>query len=227
MSDIIVQCQDVNVSLGGRLVMKGLSMAIHQGDFTVVVGSNGSGKSSLLKLLRQQLLPSTGKISHAPSLKGRIAYCSQSTMDQLCGSMTVLEHLSLYHPKMSFAAVKDYLAACHPTLAEHIHTPVGEFSGGEQQSLALALIVLSKPKLLLLDEHTSALDPKTAQSIMALTKQCVTQYQMTCVMTTHDMDVALAHGDRLLAIKAGQIHCDYLGVEKRQLHRKTLLDMCY
>ena len=227
MSDKLVRCENVSVTLGGRVIMRELNLSINRDDFVMVVGSNGTGKSTLLKLLRQQLMPSSGQVIMDSSLRGHITYCSQSSMDQLCGTMTVKEHVRLYYPQLDFDGVKQHLADCHPTLGEHVTTPVGEFSGGEKQAFVLGLMMLAKPTLLLFDEHTSALDPKTASTIMALTERFVREFQVTCVMTTHHVEDALRYGSRLVAIKNGRVHCDYEGVHKLQLAREDVLAACY
>ena len=227
MSEKLVDCKGVSVTLGGRLIMQELNLSINRGDFVMVVGSNGSGKSTLLKLVQQQVFPSSGQLDIDSMLQGHIAYCSQSPMDQLCESMTVKEHLQLYYPQLDFDRAKDHLADCHPTLGEQVSIPVGEFSGGEKQALVLGLIMLARPRLLLLDEHTSALDPKTASTIMALTERFVRDFQVTCVMTTHNIEDALRYGSRLVAIKDGCVHCDYKDSHKLQLTREDLLSACY
>jgi putative tryptophan/tyrosine transport system ATP-binding protein len=219
--------ESVSCVLGQRTVLTDLSVSINKGDFIVLVGKNGSGKSTFLKLCQETLAPTSGIIHYHDRRQGQVAACTQSPLEQLCPSMTIKEHVTLYHPKMAFDEVKEELASFHPHLSTHTDTPVGHFSGGEQQALVLALILLSRPQLLLLDEHTSALDPGATELIMEITQRNIQRYGVTCVMTTHHMDVALQYGNRLLALQDGRITHDYNQEEKLLLCAQQLMELCY
>ena len=219
--------ESVSCVLGQRTVLNNLSLSIDQGDFIVLVGKNGSGKSTFLKLCQEILHPTSGRIYRDNRYAHRVAACTQSPLDQLCPSMTIKEHVRLYYPSLSFEEVKAELASFHPNLSIHCDIPVGRFSGGEQQALVLALILFARPQLLLLDEHTSALDPAAVSVMMEMTARNIERYGVTCVMTTHDLDIALGYGNRLLALQDGRLMHDFNREDKALLTDQQLMALCY
>jgi putative ABC transport system ATP-binding protein len=228
-------------------ILSGISYLVNQGDFIIILGSNGSGKSSLLKLISQRYQPSIGTIYFEnKSLKNysvkqfsrHIKTLTQNCHESLFTSLTVLENYLLvkqqYEPHLFATQDKrereffaNYLLQFNPNLAAKLDCCVDFLSGGEKQTLALALTVLYPPRILLLDEHTSALDPKTAESIMLLTKEIVQRYQITCLLTTHDLSQAKDYGSRVLALKNGTIHQAFEYDTKRALSKTQLLAACY
>jgi len=129
--------------------------------------------------------------------------------------------------KQNLSTLQEYLARFHVGLAKRINTPVKKLSGGERQILILALCLQHHPDLILLDEHTSALDPKTSVMIMEKTYQEVTKRGITCIMATHNLDFALQYGNRLLAINNGKIIYQVSAQNKLNLTKKDLLVNCY
>ncbi len=216
-------------------------------DFIIVLGSNGSGKSSLLKLMDQRYTASSGKIFlHGKSIEKfsnqdfskKIITLTQNCHDSLFVSLTVLDNYLLVkqrHESKIFSIRQrkereffaNYLQEFNPNLSLKLDQVVEKLSGGEKQALALALSVLYPPEILLLDEHTSALDPKSAQQLMALTHRVVTDHKITCILTTHDLDIAMQYGNRILALKHGKIFKCYDHSEKNALSQTELLAGCY
>lgn len=153
--------------------------------------------------------------------------------------MTVLENCILakqrYETKLlqlsttatEYSFFENYLKPFNLNLADKLNVAVGLLSGGEQQALALALSVLSRPKILLLDEHTSALDPQSAERLMQITEQVIREHQITCILSTHDLDLALNYGDRILALGNGTVLKCIEGEEKGGLQLQDVLKMCY
>ncbi len=247
MNETILQCNRLHFSVAGRqqAIIAGLSLQLNQGDFMVLVGGNGSGKSSLLRLFNGRYTPSHGDIhfkQHALSdykrnnLAKKIVTLNQSVADSLFVDLTVLENAIILDSRFKQApaakktVLQDLQQQLHhylPALSHALHTPVGHLSGGEQQVLALALYLRHKPDLLLLDEHTSALDPTMAEKIMQLTAQIIKEQRLTAVMTVHQPEFALQYGNRLLALRAGQVCLQLDNTEKAVLTKAELLAQCY
>lgn len=233
-----------------RPILEDINLNLNAGDFLIVLGGNGSGKSSLIRLLNQRFALSSGTLQFNQNDLSTLnhAHFSQSvvTIDQdpanaLFFELTVIENCLLtesrYKPSQSsmtkFSMQSErkfyatYLQDFHSSLSFHLDTPVHFLSGGEKQALILALAVLEPPKLLLLDEHTSALDPHQAQRMMECTQRMIQQHNMTALMTTHHLDHALEYGDRLIALKDGKIIFEANYDAKQQLTRQDLLEFCY
>lgn len=228
-----------------QAILDNISYHIAENDFIVVLGSNGSGKSSLLKVIDQRYHATSGKISFAGKsitrysrqfLANKIITLTQNYHESLFTTLTVFENYFLVkHKKRFFSLNKNrereictnYLKKFNENLINKLDTLVDKLSGGEKQALALALAVIYPPKILLLDEHTSALDPNTAKQLMRLTDEIIAQYQMTCIMTTHNLDIALNHGNRILALREGKIYQSIDGEQKKTLDQQALLAACY
>lgn len=196
-----------------RAILDNVSLSINQGDFIVILGSNGSGKSSLLKTLNKTVKPQSGHIVREAK---RIATLGQSIDHSTYASLTVAENCRMVSKK-KLPEVAVTLQRFHPDLPHKLNTPTGRLSGGQRQGLALALCLLSEPDLLLLDEHTSALDPKIAKAIMEITASIE---GVTIAMTTHSLDDALTHGNRLIVMRSGQI---VLESKKEAITKQDLL----
>lgn len=229
MTSTILSLQHVSLQLPSveKPILSDIHYQVKEGDFIVLLGSNGSGKSSLLKLLDNRYQSTSGVIHKAP-------HCTMRTLTQNCHeslftSLTVLENYYLFtlNKKADKHFFADYIKKFNVNLANKLDQTVEKLSGGEKQALALALSVLHPPKILLLDEHTSALDPKSAQQLMALTQQVVSQNHMTCILTTHDLDIALQYGNRILALRNGRMLQVIDDGEKAKLDQTTLLAACY
>lgn len=216
-------------------ILDNLSFAIQPQEFVIILGANGSGKSSLLKLIGGEYLPSKGILKNEAK---RLAYLSQDTSQTLFHDLTVLENCCLNEQKVKATPFrlttrgerqeyKSYLSSFHPHLSHKMDTRVQNLSGGERQSLALALALKQQPDLLLLDEHTSALDPKTAEGIMHRTNESIQQHGLSALMVTHNMQQALDYGSRLIGLKEGQIVLDKTGSYKTNLNKKQLMELYY
>lgn len=221
-----------------RSILSGINYQIAAGDFIIVLGSNGSGKSSLLKLIDRRYQPSSGKIvlddrpiaSYATRIFcQRVKTLTQNTHESLFNSLTVYENYLLIEqgPRRNRAFLQDYLRQFNSNLPNKLDQVVDGLSGGEKQVLALALIVLHPPQILLLDEHTSALDPKTADNVMAITNDIIRQYQITCLLATHDLAIAEQYGNRVLAMKNGCMHHCIDHHDKVLATQTVLLASCY
>ncbi|MFA6409421.1 MAG: ATP-binding cassette domain-containing protein [Gammaproteobacteria bacterium] len=227
-----------------RSVLNNINYKIYPGDFVILLGSNGSGKSSLLKTIDRRTEATTGdillsnkKISHysQKEFASQVITLTQNTVDSLFPSLTVLENcflalerlsiktfLNQQNPKQFFST---HLKQFNNNLAHHFSTHVSVLSGGEQQALVLALSMLHPPKLLLLDEHVSALDPKAAEHLLKFTAKIIDEHKITCVLTTHDLKTALRFGNRLLALSNGKVSREFNEKEKKALTQEDLLNL--
>jgi putative ABC transport system ATP-binding protein len=230
-----------------QLNVNHVSFSVNAGDFIILLGSNGSGKSSLINLINKTYALTSGRILlfnkqlnefSSTKLAKTIVTLTQNTAENLFMDMSIAENARLSHMRGKnlfelenkhtfFKSFKEYLKQFHAGLAERLNTPVNKLSGGERQILTLALQLQHNPDLILLDEHTSALDPKTADLIMEKTYQAISTRKMTCIMTTHNLDFALKYGNRLLAINQGKIVHIVSEKEKAQLTKTDLLQDCY
>ncbi|MBQ8653506.1 MAG: ATP-binding cassette domain-containing protein [Clostridia bacterium] len=211
------------------------SLKIEEGSFVSVVGSNGSGKTSLLNILcgsipvdGGQILIDGKDITHRKEFRryARIGRVYQNPSMGTCPSMTILENLSLADNKgrrygLTAGANKkrigDYKAMLAPLglgLEDKLGIAVGSLSGGQRQTLALLMATMTPIDFLILDEHTAALDPKTAEIVMRLTNSIVQEKKLTTLMVTHNLRYAVEYGDRLLMMHQGQAVLDKSGEEK-------------
>lgn len=241
----MLEVQNIHLRFPGHTqnVLDSISLKVAPQDFIIVLGSNGSGKSSLLKVITGAYQPTKGRIKYGSSLTPlaqkrlpltNMAFLTQDTRDSLFHDMTVLENACLNDLKTQRASFRTstdteknfyqrHLQPYNPKLPEKMDTRVTDLSGGEKQSLALGLALRHHPQLLLLDEHTSALDPKTAQDIMRITAYTIATQKLTALMTTHNVADALQYGNRLIALRDGKIIMDVKGAQKDQLRREDLL----
>lgn len=249
MKTALLSIENVSLKLSGieKPILSHINYQIHQGDFIIILGSNGSGKSSLLKLLDRRYQSTSGNILlhnkplaalSSKEFSHKIITLTQNTHDSLFSSLTVFENYLLVKQRhqsrfFSFRHKKDrdyfagYLQDFNPNLPHKLDQIVDKLSGGEKQALALALSVLYPPEILLLDEHTSALDPKSAHNLMAITQRVVKKHQITCLLTTHDLDIAMQFGNRILALRQGEIFQKIDLDKKIHLTQQDLLAACY
>nr|MCR4789875.1 ATP-binding cassette domain-containing protein [Treponemataceae bacterium] len=226
--------------------LKNINLEINKGDFITVIGSNGAGKSTLYNIIAGTLTPTTGKIYlDASDKKGnpcvrdiskdaeykRASYIGRIFQNPLLGTagkMSLQDNMilcckkgwkglriSLTKKKKEF--FRQQLAQLNMGLEDRLNDNVDQFSGGQRQALTLLMAVLSKPDLLLLDEHTAALDPSNAAMVMELTRKFALEYDLTVMMVTHNMQQALDYGNRLLMMDGGEIILDVSGSEKEKL----------
>lgn len=229
-----------------KVAINGVSLTINDGDFITVIGTNGAGKSTLLNAIAGVFPVDSGKIfiddvdvTHMPEYK-RAKYIGRVFQDPkvgTAGDMWIEENLAMANRrgKKRFLEAgindkerKEYyeiLKSFDLGLEERMTTKVGLLSGGQRQALTLLMATLQKPKLLLLDEHTAALDPKTAKKVLELTDKIINENNLTTFMVTHNMKDALKYGNRLVMMNEGQIILDVSGEEKEKLEVKDLLKM--
>ena len=221
------------------------NLKIDDGQFVSVVGSNGSGKTSMLNIICGSIPIDGGSIvvngTDITKQKDfirhrRIGRVFQDPSKGTCPSMTILENLSIADNKGKTYGLgrgtnhsriehyKEMLAELNLGLEDKLHTKVGALSGGQRQALTLLMATLQKPKLLLLDEHTAALDPKTAAKLLEITEMIVNRDHLTTMMITHNMQDAITHGNRLIMMMEGKIILDIQGEEKKKLTVRNLLD---
>lgn len=230
-----------------RPILNDIEYSIQEGDYVIVLGGNGSGKSSLIKLINSTYPIHSGNILLNGKKLSEWKRChfhqSMVTFTQdvhlsLFDDLSVLENCvmwNLRHKKVSFGMItkrdkkqfEEYLQCYHPNLSSKLDLPVKRLSGGEKQALILGLCLIHPPVLLLLDEHTSAMDPKAAHKLMQRTHEAIRAQKITCIMTTHCLEDALVFGNRLIALKDGKIIFQADGPEKLKLSRADLLEFCY
>lgn len=221
-----------------------LNLHLKPGDFATIIGGNGAGKSTLLNLIAGVFPCDGGKIeldgqdiTFLPEFKrakllGRVF---QDPMRGTAGSMWIEENLALANrrgqsrtlrwgiTKEERAAYREQLKVLELGLEDRLNSKVGLLSGGQRQALTLLMATLQKPKLLLLDEHTAALDPKTAATVLRLTDEFIKRDNLTALMVTHNMKDALAYGNRIIMMNEGRILFDIEGEEKKNLTVEELL----
>ena len=222
-----------------------LSLHLPEGDFVTILGSNGAGKSTLFNTIAGTYTPDSGKvyldgkdITALPDYRRskQIGRLFQDPLKGTAPNMTIEENLALAylranHTKSPFSMVskadraefRDRLRMLNLGLEERMDQPVGLLSGGQRQALTLLMATLVTPKILLLDEHTAALDPGTAEIVLELTKKIVAENNITCLMITHNMASALALGNRTIMMADGRIVLDIGGEERRGLTADDLL----
>lgn len=228
-----------------KQALKDLSLTLKNGDFVTVIGGNGAGKSTLLNAIAGVWLVDEGQIlidgkdvTKLPEFK-RAAFLGRVFQDPMNGTaatMGIEENLALAFRRGDKRGLRqginnserklyrDLLAGLGLGLEDRLTSKVGLLSGGQRQALTLLMATLKKPKLLLLDEHTAALDPKTAAKVLETTERIVRRDRLTTLMITHNMRDAIAHGNRLIMMDGGQIVADIRGEEKRNLTVQDLLD---
>ncbi|NLT94562.1 MAG: ABC transporter ATP-binding protein [Clostridia bacterium] len=228
-----------------KKALSGVSFKLEHGDFVTVIGGNGAGKSTLLNCVAGVHIPESGKIiledqdiTNTPEYlrAGRIARVFQDPLRGTAASMTLEENLVMAlkrGQKRGFRkAIKEKerqlfrerLAVLNLGLENRLKDKVGLLSGGQRQALTLLMATLQKPKLLLLDEHTAALDPQTANKVMELTQWLVKEFKLTTLMVTHNMEQALKYGNRIIMMDDGSIILDLRDDKKEKLTVGKLME---
>jgi len=239
MKKILLGLNNINLNLSGlsKPILKNINYNIYQEDFIILLGHNGSGKSSLLKILDGRYQLTSGEIISA-KLSPKIHTLTQDNRESLFGSLTVLENCLLVqqNSKGKFLQINNtnnrdffvnYLHDFNQELAQKLDIMVISLSGGQQQALVLALSILQAPEILLLDEHTSALDPKASMRLMAITAKAAQKYGITCILSTHDLALALNYGNRILVLAGGEIAQCIEFEQKQRLKTQDLFEICY
>jgi len=227
-----------------RVALDGISLQLQPGEFTTVIGSNGAGKSTMLNIVAGKLSPDTGNVvvdgrdvTRQPDHR-RAAHVGRVFQDPLAGTapdMTIEENLAIAFARGKPRGLRlgvtrgkrDFfrqeLASLELGLENRLKMKVGLLSGGQRQALSLLMATFSEPKILLLDEHTAALDPKRAELITRLTAEAVERHNLTTLMVTHNMDQALRVGTRLVMMHEGRVVVDIAGERKQRATVQDLL----
>ena len=228
-----------------KKALAGLDLHLKEGDFLTVIGGNGAGKSTLLNAVAGTFPVDAGRIliggrdvTNLPEYK-RAAFIGRVFQDPMMGTaptMQIDENLALAARRgerrsLKWGISREEKEAYHEKLKElglgleeRMTSKVGLLSGGQRQALTLLMASLKRPQLLLLDEHTAALDPATAAKVLDLSDRIVAENGLTCMMITHNMRDAINHGNRLIMMNEGKIILDIAGEEKKKLTKRELLD---
>ena len=232
-------------TINEKHALNGVSLKLKEGDFVTVIGSNGAGKSTLLNAIAGLWMIDSGSIcidgndiTRLPDYK-RARYIGRVFQDPMQGSaatMQIEENMALAARRGKKRTLRkgicqserekyrEMLKELNLGLEERLTSKVGLLSGGQRQALTLLMATMEKPRLLLLDEHTAALDPKTAAKVLELTEKLVNENHLTTFMVTHNMRDALKYGNRLIMMCDGKIIFDVEGEEKKKLEVKDLLE---
>ncbi|MBO5201022.1 MAG: ABC transporter ATP-binding protein [Clostridia bacterium] len=227
-----------------KVALNDLSITLEDGDFVTVIGGNGAGKSTMLNAIAGTFPVDEGHIiidgtdiTRLPEYK-RAKFIGRVFQDPMTGTaadMWIEENMSVAMLRGKSRGLKwaikeadrktyrEMLSRLDLGLEDRLSTKVGLLSGGQRQAITLLMAAINNPKLLLLDEHTAALDPKTAAKVLSITKEIVEESKLTTIMITHNMKDAIAYGNRLIMMNAGKIILDIKGEEKSKLTVEDLL----
>ena len=229
-------------------VLKGLDLKVEEGDFISVIGGNGAGKSTLMNILAGGLqvdqgdILLEGKSIKQTSVRKRAKDIARVFQDPKMGTasrLTIEENMAIAKKRGAKRGLswgvkekdreefKTALKELNIGLENRLKVDTQYLSGGQRQALTLVMAALVKPKLLLLDEHTAALDPKTSEMVMGLTQKIVESHDLTTLMITHDMNHAIAYGNRLIMLYQGKIVVDVKGEEKKNLTVEDLMRLVH
>jgi putative ABC transport system ATP-binding protein len=248
MTKPILELQDVKTIVNKgtsneTMILKGINLKINAGDFITIVGTNGAGKSTLFNVIGGNLRADEGKILHdgkditRTTEEQRTAFLARVFQDPKLGTaprMTVAENMLLATKrgehryliprklKPNMDRFTTLAATMNNGLENRMTTATGALSGGQRQALSFLMATLKRPDVLLLDEHTAALDPHTSLNLLYATNERITKDHLTALMITHHLEDALTYGNRLIVLKDGQIKADFRGEEKQQLTVKKL-----
>ena len=233
-------------TVNAKTALNNLDLHIKEGDFVTVIGGNGAGKSTLQNAIAGVWKPDFGTIeidgvdvTNMPEHK-RAAFLGRVFQDPMKGTapdMEIAENLCIASKrgikrrfvrgvrKSDREHYRELLATLELGLEDRLSTKVGLLSGGQRQALTLLMASMNRPKLLLLDEHTAALDPKTAAKVLEITDKIVKENHLTTLMITHNMRDAIVHGNRLIMMHEGKVVVDVEGEEKQMLTVETLLSL--
>lgn len=232
-------------TINEKTALNGVNLQLNAGDFVTIIGGNGAGKSTTLNAIAGVWTADQGSIlidgvdiTDFPEHK-RASYLGRVFQDPMTGTaaaMSIEENMAIAArrgehrglrwgiTKKERKAFKEQLRELDLGLEERLSSKVGLLSGGQRQAITLLMAALKEPKLLLLDEHTAALDPKTAAKVLELSDKIIEEYHLTAMMVTHNMKDAITHGNRLVMMHEGQIIYDVAGAEKKKLKVADLLN---
>ncbi|MGD6966003.1 ABC transporter ATP-binding protein [Rossellomorea vietnamensis] len=227
-----------------KVALGDVSLTMNPGDFVTVIGSNGAGKSTLMNMISGVLTPDTGEVIIDDKDVTKVSEYKRSKLigrvfqDPMAGTaptMTIEENLAMAYSRNKRRTLKsgvtkrrreyfkEVLESLHLNLENRLNAKVGLLSGGERQALSLLMATFTEPSILLLDEHTAALDPSRAELITNLTKEIVDKYQLTTLMVTHNMQQAIDLGNRLIMMDKGEIILEVSEEQKKELTVQGLL----
>ena len=233
-------------TINEKRALSGLNLSLAPGDFVTVIGGNGAGKSTLLNAISGVWKPDYGTIeidgkdvTQLPAYKRASLLCRvfQDPMKGTAPDMEIAENLAIADrrgkkrklvwgcTRADREKYRKLLAQLELGLEDRLSSKVGLLSGGQRQAVTLLMAALNQPKLLLLDEHTAALDPKTAAKVLEITDKLVRENQITTLMVTHNMHDAIAYGNRLIMMNEGKVVVDISGEEKKGLTIEQLLQL--
>lgn len=233
-------------SVNEMCLFQDFNMSIREGEFVSVVGSNGSGKTSMLNLICGSIDADSGSIIiNGADITGKKEYMRHKKIGRVfqdpaagtCPGMTILENMSIADRKgkgyglsrcvrkSRIEKYREMLKGLDLGLEDKLETRVGSLSGGQRQVLALLMATMTPIDFLILDEHTAALDPRTAEIVMELTEKIVREKKMTTIMVTHNLRYAVEYGDRLVMMHQGKIVLDKSGEEKKALRTEEIMSI--
>ncbi|MCJ8506631.1 ABC transporter ATP-binding protein [Rhizobium lemnae] len=247
----MISLSDIQVVFGRgtplqKQALKKIELTIETGSFVTVIGSNGAGKSTLLGVLAGDVLPTAGRVtignvdvSRKPTAAraGQVARVFQDPLAGSCGALTIEENLALAAARGKVRGLmpalgskrreffKERIASLNLGLENRLKDRMDLLSGGQRQAVSLVMATLAGSDVLLLDEHTAALDPGMAEFVMQLTDQVVTERKLTTLMVTHSMRQALDYGDRTVMLHGGEIVLDVSGGSRKDLQVEDLIEM--
>lgn len=247
----MISLRDIQVVFGRgtplqKQALKKIDLTIETGSFVTVIGSNGAGKSTLLGVLAGDVLPTAGKVmigsadvSRKPTVAraGQVARVFQDPLAGSCGALTIEENLALAAARGKMRGLmpalgskrreffRERIASLNLGLENRLKDRMDLLSGGQRQAVSLVMATLAGSDVLLLDEHTAALDPGMAEFVMQLTNQVVLERKLTTLMVTHSMRQALDYGDRTVMLHGGEIVLDVTGDNRKDLQVEDLIEM--
>ena len=220
-----------------KQILKNINLKLEDGDFVTLLGTNGAGKSTLLNIINGSITPTSGKIilknrdlTNLSEVK-RAKYIAQVFQDPKMGTaprMTVAENLLLATKRgqrrgLHLRKLDKHMDEFKQKTSQLPNGFVGNLSGGQRQTLSFLMATINRPDLLLLDEHTAALDPNTSRELLELTNKVVHEEKLTCIMITHQLRDAIKYGNRTIILNSGQIVLDVKGEEKKKLTEEDIL----
>ena len=231
-------------TINEKVALAGVDLQLNPGDFVTIIGGNGAGKSTTLNAIagvwpvdQGNIIVDGVDITNLPEHK-RASYLGRVFQDPMTGTaatMSIEENMAIAArrgkkrglgwgiTKKEREEFKEQLKELDLGLDERMSSKVGLLSGGQRQAITLLMAAIQEPKLLLLDEHTAALDPKTAAKVLAISEKLIAEHHLTAMMVTHNMKDAIAHGNRLIMMHEGKIIYDVSGEEKKNLKVANLL----
>lgn len=239
----MLELKNINVTFykgtnNEKIALDDVSLKVEDGDFITIIGSNGAGKSTLLNTIFGRVIPNSGEvILNGKNITKKKVYkrakeigiVFQDPLKGTAPNMTIMENMLLALTKdvnkKSKEEITNLIESLDLGLEDRLNQPVGLLSGGQRQAITLLMATTNNPKLLLLDEHTAALDPKTALNIMNLTENVIKRNNLTTLMITHNIEQAIKYGNKLLLLSDGKIKKIIEGEEKKNLKIEDILKL--